>query len=205
MIQIWGRQNSINTQKVFWCCDELNLKYERVAAGRGYGQVDTPEYYKLNPNRKVPTLVDGDYMLWESNSIMRYLDAKVGGSTGLYPTETGARAIVDQWLDWVLSTLHVAGVLVNTSYFGVPKEKRDLAKTAEGLKTSAPVWKILDEHLAGRRFVTGDHFTIADIGIGVYARRWFGVPEVEIPHFQNLAAWYKKLEERPGLQNCFVE
>ena len=205
MIQIWGRPNSINTQKVFWCCDELNLKYDEIPAGRGFGPTDSPEYTKLNLNRKVPTLVDANYVLWESNSIMRYLAAQYGGATGLYPTEARPRARVDSWLDWVLSTLHVAGVQVNLNYFGVPADKRDLAKTAEGLKTSTPVWKILDEHLAGRSFVERDNFTIDDIAIGVYARRWFGVPEVEITHFKNLAAWYEKLEKRPGLQHCYVE
>ena len=123
----------------------------------------------------------------------------------MYPADLGRRAIVDSWLDWQLSVLHPAAVQVNTGYFGVPKEKRDLAQTAEGLKKSTPAWKILDEHLAGRNFIDGDDFTIADIGIGVYARRWFGVPEVEITHFQNLAAWYQRLEKRPGLQRCFVE
>ena len=205
MMQVWGRLNSINTQKVLWCCDELRLNYEQIDAGRGYGHVDTSDYYRLNPNRKVPTLVDGDYVLWESNSILRYLAAKHGGATGLYPAEAGPRASVDRWLDWQLSTLHVAAVQVNTGYFGVPVAKRDFAQTSEGLQKSAPVWKILDEHLAGRNFVEGDQFTIADIGIGVYARRWFGVPEVEIPHFQNLAAWYARLEKRAGLQRCFVE
>src|SRR5580658_6158606 len=122
MIQIWGRVNSINVQKVLWCSDELGLTIERIDAGRGFGRTDGPEYYKLNPNRRVPTLVDGDLVLWESNSIMRYLAAQYGGATGLYPKEAGPRASVDRWLDWVLSTLNAAAVQVNTGYFGVPVE-----------------------------------------------------------------------------------
>jgi len=199
MIKIWGRANSISVQKVLWCCDELGLEFERIDAGKGYGLTDGPDYYRLNP-----TLVDGDYVLWESNSIMRYLAAAYPGPQGLCPAAVGPRASVDRWLDWVLSTLHVAAVDINLAYFGVPAAKRDLTKTAEGVRKSTPVWQILDEHLAGRDFVEGGQFSIADIGLGVYARRWFGIPEVEIPVFDHLAAWYKRLESRPGLQRCFV-
>ena len=204
MITIWGRANSISVQKVLWCCDELGLEFERIDAGKGFGHTEGPDYYRLNPNRKVPALVDGDYVLWESNSIMRYLAATYPGPHGLYPAAAGPRASVDRWLDWVLSTLHVAAVDINVAYFGVPAAKRDLTKTADGLRKSAPVWQILDEQLAGRDFVEGDHFSIADIGLGVYARRWFGIPELETPAFGHLTHWYRRLEQRPGLQRCFV-
>jgi glutathione S-transferase len=70
-LTIWGRANSVNVQKVLWCLRELDLPYQRIDAGMAFGQNDKPEYLAMNPNGRVPTLVDGDYVLWESNSIMR--------------------------------------------------------------------------------------------------------------------------------------
>src|ERR1700744_1903527 len=72
-LKIWGRANSVNVQKVLWCLSELDLSYERIDAGMAFGRNRDPDYLAMNPNGRVPTLVDGDYELWESNSIMRYL------------------------------------------------------------------------------------------------------------------------------------
>ena len=72
-LTIWGRANSVNVQKVLWCLRELDLAYRRIDAGMAFGKNREPEYLAINPNGRVPTLVDGDFVLWESNSIMRYL------------------------------------------------------------------------------------------------------------------------------------
>lgn len=77
MMRLWGRKSSINVQKVLWCLAELDLKesqdFERIDAGLQFGKNNTPEFLKMNPNGLVPTIEDGDLMLWESNTIMRYL------------------------------------------------------------------------------------------------------------------------------------
>jgi glutathione S-transferase len=70
MLKIWGRANSINVQKVLWCCGELGLQYDRVDAGNEFGVTKTPQYRGLNPNGLVPTIEDGDFQLWESNVIV---------------------------------------------------------------------------------------------------------------------------------------
>ena len=70
-IRIWGRANSVNVQKVLWCLHELDLAYERIDAGMAFGRNTEPDYLAMNPNGRVPTLVDGEFVLWESNSIMR--------------------------------------------------------------------------------------------------------------------------------------
>ena len=76
-LTIWGRANSVNVQKVLWCLRELDLAYERIDAGMAFGRNPEPDYLAMNPNGRVPTLVDGDFVLWESNSIMRYLVARL--------------------------------------------------------------------------------------------------------------------------------
>ena len=76
MLRIWGRKNSINAQKVLWCCVELDLPFERIDAGMAFGVVETPAYRALNPNGRIPTIEDDGYVLWESNTIVRYLAMK---------------------------------------------------------------------------------------------------------------------------------
>ncbi len=73
MLKILGRDNSINVRKVLWLCEELNLEYEREDWGRGFRSAQSPEYLQLNPNGQIPVVLDGDLVLWQSNSIIRYL------------------------------------------------------------------------------------------------------------------------------------
>ena len=126
MLRIWGRTNSINVQKVLWCCAELDLPFERIDAGMAFGIVETPEYRALNPNGRIPTLEDNGYVLWESNTIVRYLAMK-HGLGALCPSDLAARFDAERWMDWQLTTLdrpvrNVFWALVRTA-----PEKRDPA------------------------------------------------------------------------------
>jgi glutathione S-transferase len=197
-LTIWGRANSVNVQKVLWCLAELDLAYERIDAGMAFGKNDQPEYLAMNPNGRVPTLVDGDYALWESNSIMRYLNLAYGGGSPIYPSSPQARAAVDRWLDWTLSTLQPVDRPVFWSLVRTPVEKRDMVAIQKDVDAEAAVWRIPEALLASRRFIEGDQFTIADIAIGAFARRWFGVEGVAKPRLPNLERWYAQISERPG-------
>src|SRR4051812_32440710 len=104
-LTIWGRANSVNVQKVLWCLHELDLGCDRVDAGMQFGKNNEAAYLAMNPNGRVPTLIDGDFVLWESNSVMRYLCMAHGRHSPIYPQHPQARAAVDRWLDWTLSTL----------------------------------------------------------------------------------------------------
>lgn len=107
MLRILGKASSINVRKVLWTCTELGLPYQREDWGSGFQATDTPEFLALNPNAMVPVIVDGDFVLWESNSILRYLVNAHGGAH-LYPAAPRARAAVDQWLDWQATDLNDA-------------------------------------------------------------------------------------------------
>ena len=98
MLRIWGRRNSINVQKVLWCCGELGLDYERIDAGGVFGLTRDPEYLALNPNGLVPTISDDGFVLWESNAIVRYLAARHGSGT-LWPEDLRERADAERWMD----------------------------------------------------------------------------------------------------------
>jgi glutathione S-transferase len=196
MLRVWGRDNSINVQKVLWCCGELGLEHERVDAGGAYG---FPEgYEKINPNRLVPAIEEDGFVLWESNAIVRYLAARYGAGT-LWPEDARARARADRWMDWQATVLwkHLRPVfwgLVRT-----PPEERDEAAIEEARKKTTGAWAILERHLKGREYVEGDTLTMADIPLGVSARRWFGL-DIERPEMPNLEAWYGRLLEREAFR-----
>jgi glutathione S-transferase len=197
---IWGRANSVNVQKVLWCLAELDLAYERIDAGLHFGRNHEPDYLAMNPNARVPTMVDGDYVLWESNSVMRYLCMAYGKGTPIYPTEPKRRAAVDRWLDWTLSTVQPVDRPVFWALVRTPPAERDMAKIQKDADAEALVWQIADHHLSTRRFIEGDDFTIADIALGAYARRWFGVEGITRPSQPHLERWLNELGTRSGYQ-----
>jgi len=197
-LTVWGRANSVNVQKVLWCLAELDLAYERIDAGMAFGKNDQPEYLAMNPNGRVPTLIDGDYVLWESNSIMRYLNLAHGKGSPIYPQDAPARAAVDRWLDWTLSTLQPVDRPVFWALVRTPKEKRDMAAIQKDVDAEAVVWRIPEALLARRRYIEGERFTIADIALGAFARRWFGVEGVSKPTLPNLERWFAEISKRPG-------
>ena len=141
---IWGRANSVNVQKVLWCLRELDLSYRRIDAGMAFGKNNEPEYLAMNPNGRVPTLVDGDYVLWESNSVMRYLCMAYGKGSPIYPHAPKARAAVDRWLDWTLSTLQPVDRPVFWALVRTPPEKRDMVAIQKDADAEAVQWRIVD-------------------------------------------------------------
>ena len=198
-LTIWGRPNSVNVQKVLWCLAELDVPFERIDAGMQFGRNTESDYLAMNPNGRVPTLVEGHFVLWESNSIMRYLCLAHGPQSSIYPHEPRQRAAVDRWLDWTLSTVQPIERPVFWGLVRTPPAERDMLALQKAADAVAEVvWKTLDRQLATRRYVEGDVFTLADIALGAYARRWFGIEGVEKPELPQLVRWFASLEGRPG-------
>ncbi|WGS17495.1 MULTISPECIES: glutathione S-transferase family protein [unclassified Bradyrhizobium] len=197
-LTIWGRANSVNVQKVLWSLAELDLPYQRIDAGMQFGKNDQPEYLAMNPNGRIPTLVDGDYVLWESNSVMRYLCMAYGQGSPIYPQAPKTRAAVDRWLDWSLSTMQPADRPVFWALVRTPPEKRDMVQIQKDVDAEGVVWRVVEAQVASRRFIEGDQFTIADIALSVFARRWLGVEGVVKPKLPNLERWFGELGQRPG-------
>ncbi|MFD1557667.1 glutathione S-transferase family protein [Paraburkholderia silviterrae] len=200
MIKIWGRPNSVNVQKVLWCCDELVLPFERIDAGGQFGRLDEPSYLVMNPNGKIPTLVDGNFVLWESNAILRYLAMEYGPSSLLYPADPKVRASIERWLDWSIGTLAPAERPLFLALVRTPPEKRDPVKIEADVQSVAALWTLLDHHLQGRFFLENERFSLADIVLGAFARRWFGLEDIERPALPNLERWYQRLAQRQGFR-----
>ncbi|WP_321800324.1 glutathione S-transferase family protein [Caballeronia sp. J97] len=198
MLTIWGRANSVNVQKVLWCCEELGLAYDRIDAGLQFGRNDEPDYLAMNPMGRVPTLDDGDFVLWESNSILRYLAMQYGAGGTLYPAEPKVRASADRWLDWSLSTLQPAERPVFWGYIRTSAADRDVKQLAAAASEVEKLWRVIDKRLTGRGYLEGDTFTLADLVIAAYARRWFGIAELTRPALPELERWYAGITQRPG-------
>lgn len=197
MLSILGKASSINVRKVLWTCVELSLPFEREDWGAGFRSTHTPEFLALNPNALVPVIKDSDFVLWESNTIIRYLASRYGGAH-LYPADAVMRARVDQWMDWQATDLNRSW---SYAFLGLVRASpAHQAKSEIGL--SVENWtrhmRILDARLqATGAFVAGAQFSLADIPVGLSVNRWFGTP-FERPSLPAVSAYFERLAERPG-------
>ena len=198
MLQLKGRINSSNVMKALWVLDEIGLDYEREDVGGAFGKNNEAPYLGLNPNGRIPTIIDGDLVLWESNSIVRYL-AATHSAGNLWPTDPAARARCEMWMDWQLTELVHGMVPVFHGLIRKSAEERDMDAINAARDDWAGKWRILDDHLSRNAYVGGDSFTIADIPIGPLAYRWYELP-IEREEFANLKRWYDLICARPAFQ-----
>ncbi|MBV8391890.1 MAG: glutathione S-transferase [Alphaproteobacteria bacterium] len=195
-MKIWGRANSINVMKVLWCADECGLKYDRVDVGMAFGGNDQKWYLDMNPNGVVPTVEDGGRVLWESNTIVRYLSAKYADGS-LWPADPGIRSEADRWMDWQASTVNGPMRDVFWGLIRTPPEKRDMAAIDKAAVEAGKVWARLDQKLEGKKYVAGQHFTMGDIPAGCFVHRWYAL-DIKRPDLRNVKAWYERLKDRPA-------
>jgi len=190
MLKIIGKASSINVRKVLWTCAELGIPFGRE-------EWDAAAHAGLNPNQLVPVLVDGDVVLWESNTICRYLCTRYGGEA-LLPREAVARARVEQWIDWQATDLNTAWRYAFLALVRASAQHTDPAQIA----ASGASWNrhmgILEAQLAATgAYAAGADFTLADIVLGLSANRWLMTP-MDRPDYPQVAAWIARLEARPA-------
>lgn len=198
MLTIWGRQNSINVQKVMWAIAELALPHRRIDLGGSFGGNTEAEALARNPNGLVPVLMDGDSIIWESNTIVRYLAAKYGAGQ-IWPEEPKARSVADRWMDWQLTVVHPALIPLFLQLIRTPEESRDLAKVAAAANACIAALSILDEWLSNRDFVGGGRFTMGDIALGCTLHRWHMLP-LDRPPMPALERYYQRLCQRKSFE-----
>ena len=198
MLKVWGRTNSINVQKAMWAVAELNLPHERIDVGGPFGGLDTPEYKSKNPNARIPTIDDNGVIVWESNTVVRYLAARYGAGR-LWPIEPAHRSEADRWMDWQQTTLAPDMFPVFWGLVRTPHEKRDTAAIKAAGDRLAGSWTMLDQLLAGRAYVAGADFTMGDIPVGAAYWRYSKL-DVAKPRLAHCDAWHQRLQERPGFR-----
>jgi glutathione S-transferase len=203
MLKIWGRTTSSNVQKVLWTCAELGITYDRVDHGGPFGGNRDPEYLKLNPNGLVPTVIDGDLVMWESNTICRYLCNTHPNGGSLYPSDFAARTHVERWMDWQLSVIGAPmGALLQGLIRSTP-ETRDAGAIEAARRRAITAWEIVDDALADQPYLGGQSLSLAEIVMGTHIYRWFNYP-IERPQMPRLQAWYERCLERPGFKSHIV-
>jgi glutathione S-transferase len=200
MMRLLGRATSGNVMKVVWLLEELGTPYNREDYGRQFNNTGDAAYLKLNPNGKVPTLVDGDVVVWESNTILRYI-AGVSGEKGarMLPGDPARRSQVERWMDWQLAAVYQPHLGLFREAKKAPEER---AATWAADETELGVqFAILDGALAGRQWITGGEMTLADIALGPMVHRCLGFP-VTLPKLDNLRAWHGRIAARPAFRKA---
>ncbi|MES0880565.1 glutathione S-transferase family protein [Roseibium sp. SCP14] len=195
MLKVLGRANSVNVQKVMWCAAELDLSVERVDIGGAFGGNDTDDYLARNPNGRIPTLLDGDFVLWESNTIVRYLCEKYGASP-LFPISLESRSRAGQWMDWYIAELHPPMTTLFWQLIRTSPEDRDAVAVDKAIESCSRLWALLDNHLASHSYLLGDELSMADIPVGCSAYRWHCM-NFQQPELPALKAWWTRLANRP--------
>ncbi|EMW1013733.1 glutathione S-transferase [Serratia marcescens] len=197
MLRVLGKASSINVRKVLWTCQELGLPLAREDWGSGFRSTQEPAFLVLNPNGLVPVLIDGERVLWESNTICRYLAGREG-RRDLLPQEPGARAAVEMWMDWQATDLNGAWRYVFMSRVRGHADYQDAASLAAAEREWNRLMGLLDRHLAQHGpYVAGAAFTLADVVLGLSLNRWLMTP-FERPDYAALAAYQQRLLQRPG-------
>jgi glutathione S-transferase len=201
MIKIWGRKTSSNVQKAMWAVGELKLEHERIDIGGPFGKNMEPAYLAMNPNGLVPTLEEEDgFLLWESNSIVRYLAGKHDKGGLLEPRDARQRALASQWMDWQLS---VAGPAIGPAFWGLirtPPEKRDMAAIKASQEKTTEAMKMLDARLGKTEYVAGPAFSYGDIPVGIMCYRFVQLVS-ERPKMPNLDRWYGAISSRQAFKD----
>ncbi len=197
MLKLWGRTTSSNVTKVIWLLEELGLTYERVDAGGSFGGTGTDHYRAMNPLGLVPALEDGEFALFESNAILRYICNAHAPQSGLYPQAPRARGTIEAWMDLQQTALSRHQSILFQGLIRTAPEKRDNVAIAAAIKEAASIWALLDGRFASRAFMAGDEITLADFAFGPQVHRWFNL-SFERPDAPHLQAWYQRLLARPA-------
>ncbi len=196
MIELWGRKNAYNVQKVLWVLGELELDYRHHDVGSTPGDLETAEFLALNPHARIPVLRDDNGVFRESNSIVRYLAAVYGGDR-LGQTDNAARARAEAWMDWELCKLQPDFIELFWGYYRTPKPQRDETRIAAAAARLREHFRLLDRQLQQHDWLGGDSLSVGDIACGVCLHRYFEMGfEVERPAF--VMRWYQRMAQRPA-------
>ena len=193
---IYGRHTSYNVQKVLWLLEDLQLNYQHIEFGQNLGDTETDEFGKLNPMRKVPVLVDGDCVIWESNTILRYL-ANEHGHGEWFVQDAYQRSLAERWMDWSQTIFEPAFVDVFWGYHRTPQALHNQAQIESGLTSCQSCLSKLDDQLTNQPYLVGNHLSLADVCASVFIFRLVEI-DLEVELSVNVSKWYENLQQREG-------
>lgn len=199
-MKLYGFPLSPNTRKVLAVSHHIGVPLDFSLVDLTKGQSRTPEYLAINPCGRTPTLVDGDFVLWESNAIMQYIAGKKPNS--LWPEDARARADIARWQCWQLAHLNEG---TNTLVFEnfvkqfLGKGDPDPAQVKRGEDAFHRDVSVLDKHLGARQFLAGAKVTLADFSVAAHLAN-AGTGKMPIASYRNVQSWYARIEALPAWQ-----
>jgi len=185
--------------RIHWALEELGVPYDKVKVDLAAGDQKKPEYLALNPNGKVPLIVDEGLPIFESMAILVYLGERYGVEKGLFPEANMKRAEALKWMAWASVTVgEVASRLVRNTTDRFPAEERNAVAGEKAKKELGDLLGIADKALEGKEYLVGDKFSFADLSIAGYVPflSRFGV---DLGPYKNLQAWVSRCMSRPAL------
>ena len=192
MLTVYGRKSSANVQKVRWICSEVNLEFKTEIVGGKYGGLTSPEFIRLNPNSTIPVLKDGDFILYESNSIIKYISDKFD----ILKSDTQEKiALNNQWIDWSSSVFGLNCSTYTVHNMLLPIEQRNTALASEAKKKIYSCFELLNKQLEKTNYLLDNELSLADIPVGCWINRCV-VLGLEIAEFKSLEKLYINLKER---------
>ena len=200
MLTVYGRKSSANVQKVHWIFAQGNIKFNAINVGGKYGGHTSQEFVKLNPNSTIPVLKDNDFIIYESNSIIRYISEKFNI---LKSVNTEENAIINQWIDWSSLVFGLQCATYTAHNMLLPVEDRNPAIATEAKKKILKSFEILDNQLSKNTFMINERLSLADIPIGCWLHRCI-ILELDFSQFKSLENWYKKLKENRAYESAVI-
>ncbi len=197
MIRLWGRANSSNVMKVAWLLDELGLPCERIDAGGPFGGTQDAAYRAMSPTGLVPALRDGDFTLFESNAILRYLCNAHAPDSPLYPAAARPRAVVEAWMEVQQTELGPPQGRAFQKLIRQEPAQCDAAAIGHAVREAGACWAMINDRLRDHAYIAGDQLTLADVALGPHVHRWFHLPIARADSVA-LRRWYGRLSARPA-------
>ena len=199
-IKIYGRLSSANVQKINWFCEYANISVINLNYGGVHGKTQTTEFKDMNPNSRVPVLDDDNFILYESNAILRYLSQKFDI---LVEEKKEISGKIDQWIDWGSFTFAAPCSLLTAHKLSLPHDQRDELIAEKAKNDIFSLLNILNNHLVKKDFIVDEKFSLADIPLGIWCHRCVNL-KISFDNFQNINNWYIKLKEMNSFQNTVL-
>ncbi len=203
MLELWGRKNAYNVLKVTWVLAEIGLDYAHHDVGSHPGDLEAESFKALNPHARIPVLRDDNGVIWESNTIVRYLCA-LHDPAGLWPEEPFERSQAERWMDWELARLQIDFIELFWQFYRTPEAERDAAFIDSALRRCAQDVRQLDAGLATQPYLAGDRLTMGDIPCAVFLHRYINMGlDVDWPI--HVDRWYRRLARRDAYRKTVMQ
>lgn len=202
MLELWGRKNAYNVQKVLWMLAELGLEYRHHDLGSQAGELESAAYLAINPHARIPSLRDRGEVIWESNSILRYLAAEYSAGD-FWPVDALARSRADRWMDWELSKLQNDFIDLFWGYYRTPEADRDASAIEQASQRCSAHFELLDAHFRDHAYLAGERFSMAEFPVATCLYRYLNMGlNLQLPDRVN--DWYQRLAKRRAYRECIM-